>query len=133
MTLMKRDNNEQRFNAIFLLEKQGNPDYYRNLFKNTRAFFYGMKREDLIIELDELISLKIEKPLGATANTVLFVFKNLPYLNSFTKSRMGGRQEEYIYKHTLEKWFDEIEAWIFKKVTTLEEQIIFTSPPKQWI
>ena len=130
---MKRDNNEQRFNAIFLLEKQGNPDYYKSLFKNTRAFFYGMKREDLIEELNKLISLKIEKPMGATINIVLFVFKNLPYLNSFTKSRITGKQEEYIYKHTLERWLDEIEAWIFKEVTTLEEQIIFSSPPKQWV
>jgi len=132
MTLLKRDNNELRYNSIWLLEKK-EPDYYKQLFRNTKAFFIGMKRLDLVKEMDKIISKNIEKKLGSNINHVLFVYKNLPYLNSFTRPRIDGLSDKRVYKYMIEEWLDEIEKWIFKKCIELEKNIRFSTPPKQWI
>lgn len=130
MTLVRRDNNELRYNSIFLLEKKGNPDYYKELIRNTKAFFYGMRREDLLKEMNVLIKRKIEEKVGSKINYVLMVYANLTYYNSFTKQKYTG---EYIFKHQLMTWFDELEEWIFRQVTLLEQDIRFVTPPKQWV
>ena len=132
-SLIKRDNNELRYNAIWLLDKGTDPDYYKNLIKNTKAFFYGMNRSDLNRELDKQIHNLIERRVGVDINALLLIYKNLPYLNSFTKSRIAGKQDKYIYKFTIEKWLDEIEKWVFQNVILLEKHIRFTTPPKQHV
>lgn len=125
--------NELRFNAIWLLPKDGNANYYRMLFKNVKAFFYGMERNDLSEELDFLIHEKIEKPMGASINWILNVYKNLPTHNSFTRSKNPIYDNMNIYKETLSVWLDEIETWIFQKVIELEGSIRFTTPARQHI
>jgi hypothetical protein len=131
--LIKRDNNELRYNAIWLLEKDGNPNYYKNLIKNAKAFFFGMEKEEYIAELDKKIKDVLEERVGVDINTILLVYKNLPYLNSYTKSKREAEREEYIYKYTIENWLDEIEVWIFRKAITLEKHIRFTIAPKQHV
>lgn len=133
MPIIRRDINELRYNAIWLLPKDGNPNYYKMLFKNAKAFFYGMEQDQLIEELDIMIKEKIERPMGASINWVLNVYKNLPTHNSFTRSKNPIYDNMNIYKETLSNWLDEVEAWVFQKVIELEHEIRFTTPARQYI
>ena len=131
--LVKRDNNELRYNSIWLLQKQGNSDYYRQLFRNTKGFFYGMGREDLIDEMNKVIYETLERKLGAKIDQILLTYKYLPSPNSFTRSKVAGKESIDVRKFDLERWFDEVENWIFKAVITLEPDIMFSLLPKQYI
>jgi hypothetical protein len=131
MTILKRDNNELRYNSIWLLDKRGNPDYYKQLFRNTKAFFYGMNRPDLDLELDKLVHKRLEKWLGTSIQNILLVYKNMPYLNSFTRTKTINTRE--VYKYDIERRLDEIEKWVFQTAITLEGDIIFSIPPKQYM
>lgn len=133
MPIIRRDSQELRYNAIWLLPKFNNPDYYKSLFKNTKAFLHGFQRQDLIEELDTIIYEKIEKIMGTNINMVLMIYKNLPTLNSFTHPRNVVYKDIKIYKYTLEAWLDEIENWCFQKVMEFEHQIRFTGSQRQWI
>ncbi|CAK0747185.1 hypothetical protein CCP1ISM_260002 [Azospirillaceae bacterium] len=130
MSLIKRDNNELRYNSIFLLTKQGNPDYYKELIRNSRAFFYGMRREDLNDEMNNFIKKNIEKRCGKSIDYVLLIYR---YMNNFKNFMMNPHTEKYIYKQELNKWLDQLEQWIFINVVKLEDNIRFTIPPKQWV
>jgi len=133
MTLIKRDINELRYNSIWLLSKEGNPDYYKQLIRNAKAFFYGMGRPDLIEELNQYIKTEIEDMMGTSINNVLIAYKNLPYLNSFTRSQNPIYADMNIYKYTIEEWLDKIEEWIFEQAIQLEPEIRFTTPARQFI
>lgn len=133
MPLLKRDASELRFNSLMLLPKQNNPDYYTMLFRNAKAFFYGMQRPDLSEDLDYIIKEKIEKIMGANISSVLLTYKNLPTLNSFTRSKLHQFKNYNIYKYTIQGWLDEIENWIFQQVIELEPQIRFLTPARQWV
>lgn len=133
MSLTRRDINATRYQSIFLLPKDNNPNYYTMLFKNTRAFFYGMQREDLVQKLDFIIKHKIEKIMGTSIGNVILTYKNLPTLNSFTRSRNPLYQNTNIYKYAMQEWFEEIEDWIFRNVTALEGEIRFDNTKAQWI
>ena len=133
MPLIKRDINELRYNSIWLLSKEGNPDYYKALLKNAKAFFYGMDRMDLIEELTKIIKTKIENVMGANIQSILLTYKNLPALNSFTRSRNPLYADINIFKHTIESWLDEIEEWVFQQAIILEPEIRFTTPARQFI
>jgi hypothetical protein len=130
MVLMRRDNAELRYNSILLLSKRDNPDYYKELIRNTKLFLYGMKRTDLVTEFEKQIEVEVEKKSGNSIDYILLVYKNLPYLNSFTKNKLT---EEYIYKYELQKWLDKVEEWVFKTIMILEQDIRFVAPPKQWV
>jgi hypothetical protein len=132
MSLIKRDINELRYNSIWLLTKE-DPNYYANLLKNTKAFFYGMGREDLVKKLDLLIKIRIEEVMGTSIELVLHVHKNLPFLNAFTRSKNPLYADINIYKYTLTAWLNEIEQWIFQQAIELEEEIRFTTPARQFI
>lgn len=133
MPIVKRDNNELRLNSILLLPKSHNPDYYAMLFKNTKSFFYGMQRPDLVEDLNYLIKKKIEEVMGADIQEVIITYKNLPSLNSFTRSKLVQYQNINIYKFQIQRWLDEIEEWLFQKVLELEPEIRFTLPAKTYI
>lgn len=133
MPIIRRDGNELRFNSLFLLPKQHNPDYYVMLFKNAKSFFYGMNRPDLVEDLDFIINEKIEKVMGTNIQNILHTYKNLPYLNSFTRSRQAQYSKINIYKYTIQSWLDAIEEWIFRQVVSLEGQIRFTTPARQFV
>lgn len=132
-SLIKRDVNELRYNSIWLLTKEGNNDYYKQLLRNAKALFYGMQQTKLIDELNQLVEDKIEKIMGTSINNIFLAYKNLPYLNSFTRSKNPLYADINIYKYTIEQWFDEIEDWIFQKAITLEADIRFTTPARQFI
>jgi hypothetical protein len=133
MPIIRRDNQELRYNAIWLLPKQNNPDYWTNFFRNIRAFFYGFQREDLLEALDTMIYEMLEKPMGAKLPTILIVYKNLKFHNAFTRSKNPLYAGVNIYKYTLEEWLNEIENWCFKQVITLEPEIRFQTPARQHI
>jgi hypothetical protein len=103
------------------------------LIKNFKAFAYGMNREDLIDDLDFIIREKIEKVMGVSMNQLLMVYKNLPYLNSFTRSKNPMYENMNIYKFTMEKWLEEVEDYVFRKAIQLEGQISFQTPARQFI
>jgi hypothetical protein len=92
-----------------------------------------MGREDYIKELNELIEILIEKPMGSDINTILSIHKNLPTLNSFTRSKNPLRIGVNVYKSTITVWLEEIERFIFRKAISLEGQIRFSASPKQWV
>jgi len=133
MVLIRRDVSEVRWTALWLLPKQSNPEYWNNLFKNLKAFFYGMGRSDLIEALDIIIYEKIEKPMGVPLQSVLITYKNLPFHNSFTRSRNPLYKGVNIYKYTVSSWLDEIEQWGFEQAMILEKEILFSLPSRQWV
>jgi hypothetical protein len=92
-----------------------------------------MAREDYIKELEKQICHKVERKLGSSIQNILLTYKNLPYLNSFTRNQADANNTTRIYKYEIERWLDEIEKWIFQTVIQLEPQIIFSIPPKQYI
>jgi hypothetical protein len=132
MGLIKRDINELRYNSIWLLTKE-DPNYYANLFKNAKAFFYGMDRKKLVDEMDKMIKNNIEEVMGASIELVLYVHKNLPFLNAFTRSKNPLYADINIYKYTITAWLNEIEQWIFQQAIELEGEIRFTTPARQFI
>jgi hypothetical protein len=103
------------------------------LFRNAKGFFYGMNRPDLADDLDYIIKEKIEKVMGTEISNILLTYKNLPTLNSFTRSKQHQYSRINIYKYTIQTWLDEIETWIFKTIMSLEEQIRFTTVARQFI
>jgi hypothetical protein len=133
MPLVKRDQNEMRLNAIMLLPKQGNGDYYKMLFRSSKNLFYGLGHPDLVDELDFIIHEKIEKVMGTNINYILLTYKNLPFLNSFTRSKNPLYSEYNIYKYTIEAWLTEVEDWIFRQIAEHEGEIRYTLPPKTFI
>lgn len=132
MSLLKRDINEVRFNALWLLSRE-DPNYFANLFKNAKAFFYGMGREDLVKEMNQKIKGDIEDIMGTTIELVLYVHKNLPFLNAFTRSKNPLYADMNIYKYTITAWLNEIETFIFQQAIGLEGEIRFTISARQWI
>lgn len=130
---IRRDLNELRYNSILLLPKQGNSEYWATLFRNAKNFFIGMNREDLVEQLNYIIYEKIERIMSADINHILFTYKNLPFLNSFTRSKNPVYAEMNIYKYTIKTWLEQIETWVFQKVIELEGEIRFTIPAKQFI
>lgn len=133
MSLIKRDINELRYNAIWLLPKDHNPNYYINLIKNFKALAIGMKRTHLLRELEYITYQKIEKPMGCKVTQVLMTYKNLPYLNSFTRSKNPAYTGINVMKYTIQEWLDDIETWIMQKTIELEPSIRFTLPSKQFM
>lgn len=133
MPIIRRDANELRYNSLWLLPKQNNPDYYAMLIKNAKGFFYGMNRPDLVEDLNYIIKEKIEKTMGAELNNVLLTYKNLPTLNSFTRSKQTQYSKINIHKYTIQTWLDEIEEWIFRQIVRLEGEIRFTTPARQFV
>ncbi len=133
MGIIRREQSELRFNSLWLLEKQNNPDYHIQLFKNAKAFFLGMKRPDLLEDLNFIIKERIEKIMGTPISQILITYKNLPYLNSFTRSKNPLYTGQNIYKYTLQEWLDDIETWIFQKAMELEGEIRFTTVARQFI
>lgn len=132
--LIKRDNNELRYNAVLLLEKEGNSVYYKKLFRNTKFFFYGLGREDLIKEMENIISEKVCSRTGKDINEVLSDYEGMVLKGrKFVLSGINVESRKYLMKKDLEKWLDEVEDWIMRKMTLLESHVRFTIPPKQWV
>lgn len=132
MSLLKRDQNELRFNSLWLLSRE-DPSYYQNLFKNARGFFYGMDREDLVAEMDKMIKENIEDIMGTSIELILYVYKNLPFLNAFTRSKNPLCADINIYKYTITTWLNEVQDWIFRQAIELEGEIRFLTPARQFI
>ena len=124
------DINAEKWFSHWKLNPIANPDYYEMLFRYFKSMVAGMGRRDLILELDSMITEKIEKPMGASYQAVLYVYKNLPSLNAFTKSRNPEYPDEYVHKYTLKQWLDEIQTWIFDQLVMLEPNINFKDSQK---
>jgi len=124
------DINSEKWFSCWKLNPLANPEYYEQLFKYFRSLVVGMDKSELIYELNELLAEKIEKPMGASYQSVLYVYKNLPSLSAFTKSNNPEFPDEYVRKYTIKKWLDEIEAWIFEQLILLEPNIKFRDGQK---
>ena len=124
------DIRSEKWLSIWKLNELANPNYYETLFKYFKSLCMSMGRLDLIRELDDLIDEKVSKPMGSPIQLVLFTYKNLPALNSITKSRNPDFKREYVTKMELKKWLDEVEEWIFEEVTGFEGKIRFRESQK---
>jgi len=124
------DIKSEKWLSIWKLNELANPNYYETLFKYFKSLCLSMGRLDLIEELDLLIEDKIEKPMGANIQLVLYTYKNLPALNSITKSNNIDYEYEYVRKIDIKKMLDEVEEWLFQKVTEFEGKIRFRESQK---
>ena len=124
------DINAEKWFSCWKINQLSNPDYYEDLFRYFNSLCAGMKKTSYIIELKELIRVKIEEPMGSPLQSVLWVYKNLPTLNSFTKSKNPEYRNDYVYKYELKMWLDEIQAWLFDKLVDLEPEIRFKDAQK---
>jgi hypothetical protein len=77
--------------------------------------------------MDAMVQNLICKPMGADLDTVQMIYKNMPYLNSFTRT-----QSEYIdelgmrvYKYEIKRRFEQIMDWMFVQLVSLESEIRF--------
>jgi hypothetical protein len=131
MGIIRRDQNELRYNSIWLLTRQ-DPDYFFALIRNAKGFFYGMDRMDLINEMEKMMEDKIENIMGVPIDLILNVHKNLT-LKGFTRSKNPLYADINIYKYTITLWLNELEKFIFQNVTMLENSIRFTTPARQYI
>ena len=104
------DINAEKWFSHWKLSPMSNPDYYEMLFRYFKSLVSGMGKHELIFELEELLKNKIETPMGASYQAVLYVYKNLPSLNAFTKSKNPEYPDEYVHKYTIKGWLDEIES-----------------------
>jgi len=92
-----------------------------------RNICISLNRPDLIEEMDNMVKELIEKPMGANLDTVQMIYKNMPYLNSFTRTQseyideMGMR----IYKWQIKERFEKIIDWMFIQLVALEPEIKF--------
>lgn len=84
-----------------------------------------MIRGDLVEELSSMIKIEIEDPMGSSWEAVLFTYRNLPALNSFTKSLNPEYPNEYVRKYELKMKLDKIERWIFQQLVGMEQNIRF--------
>lgn len=119
------DINSEKWLSIWRLNNLENPDYYETLRKWFNSLAMSMNEEQLIKELDYIIADRLESPMGNTWEVILFTYKNLPALNSFTKSNNPNYGSEYVRKYELKRILGEIEDWIFKKLVLLEPNIRF--------
>lgn len=103
------------------------PDQYRIACRYFRNICMSLDRYDLIEELAQLIKDKLEKPLGADVDTIQMIYKNMPYLNSFTRTQSEYVDElgSKIYKYDIKKRFEEVMDWMFTQLVQLEPSIRF--------
>lgn len=65
--------------------------------------------------------------MGADLDTVQMIYKNMPYLNSFTRTNseyideMGMR----VYKYEIKRRFEQIMEWGYVQLVSLESDIRF--------
>lgn len=124
------DINAEKWFSCWKINPLANPNYYESLFRYFKSLCAGMNRYDLITQLDTLIKTKVEEPMGANIAAVLWVYKNLPSLNSFTKSNNPDYPGEYVRKYELKTWLDEVEGFVFDKLVELEPSIRFKDSQK---
>jgi len=124
------DINSEKWFSCWKLSKIGHPEYYEDLFKYFKSLVIGMNKEELVEELEYLLKSKIEEPMGAPYQSVLYVYKNLPSLNAMTKSNNPEYPDEYVRKYTIKAWLEEIETWIFRQLVSLEPHIKFRDSQK---
>ena len=124
------DIKSEKWLSIWKLNPLANPDYYETLFKYFKSLCISLGEKDLIYELDDMIKETIEEPMGSKIQLVLYAYKNLPSLNSITKSRNPEYPHEYVTKLELKRLLDIIEDWIFDRVTEFESRIRFRDSQK---
>lgn len=124
------DINSEKWLSIWKLNKFANPEYYETMRKYFINLCMSLQRGDLIEELESLIKDKVEDRMGSSWHMVLFTYKNLPALNSITKSKNPDYPHEYVRKYELRQWLDDIELFIFRKLVELEKSIRFKDSQK---
>jgi hypothetical protein len=124
------DIKSEKWLSIWKLNPLANPDYYETLFKYFKSLCVSMNERQLIAELDEMIKEQIEEPMGSKIQLILYTYKNLPSLNSVTKSRNMDYPNEYVTKLELKRMLDKIETWIFDRLTEFEPRIRFRDSQK---
>lgn len=131
MTILRIDPNERRYHNLLEIIKIGEeiPNYYEVLFDNARNLFYGLNRPDLVKEFDELISSRLEKKMGRRIDIILHTYKNLPYLNSYTRHPLNADVE--FRKYDIRFILRGISHWVMMRMQEVEPMIRFTLLPKQ--
>jgi hypothetical protein len=119
------DINAEKWISIWKLNSMANPDYYETMRKYFENLCLSMGRRDLVEELARIISVQLEEPMGSKWESILFTYKNLPALNSFTKSNNPEYHSEYVRKYELKVTLEGIESWIFSKLVEMESDIRF--------
>jgi len=124
------DIKSEKWLSLWKLNPLADPDYHDKLFKYFKSLCMSMNRIDLIMELDYKIKEGVEDKLGTNINLALWVYKNLPALNSMTRSRNPAYKTEYVYKLEIKMWLDNIESWIFGQLVEFEPTIRFREAQK---
>jgi len=127
MGIVRIDENVSKYQSIWLMSSAPIPDQYKTAFRYFKNLCMSLERYDLIRQLDKHINELIEKPLGADLDIVQMIYKNMPYMNSFTRTHtdytdiLGAK----IYKYQIKQRFETIMDWIFIQLVQLEPRIKF--------
>lgn len=119
------DIKSEKWLSIWKLNPLGDPDYYEKLFKYFRSLCHSMNQQGLVEVMEEKIKTTVEERMGTELSMVLYVYKNLPALNSMTRSKSPTYHQEYVYKSEIKRWLDDIEEWIFDELVGFETSIRF--------
>jgi len=118
------DINSEKWLSIWKLDNMNNPLYYETMIKYFKNICFSLGREDLVLKIDIFIKDTIEDFMGASLTAILFTYRNLPALNSFTRSRNPSVNRE-IYKYELKMLLDDVEKKVFFWLIELEGSIRF--------
>lgn len=131
MALLRIDPNERRYNNILEIIKLGEelPNYFEVLFDNCRNLFYGVGKPELADELDKMINDNLEIKLGQKIDVILYTYRNLPYVKSYTTHPLNT--EMHFHKYEIRRILKDVASWIMRKLPECEQEIRFTLLPKQ--
>ena len=127
--ILRADANVEKYRAVWQISGSLQPNVHVTAIRYFKSICQALERDDLITELDQLIYLKIERPLGCDILRAEHVFKNLPALNAYTRTQSEFVDEygSVIYKWQLNQSFEEIMDWMFRNLVQLEPDIRFSS------
>lgn len=127
MPIVAIDPQVEKYRSVWLISQSPIPDAYRIGFRYFKNICMSLGRYDLIQQLDQRVLEEIERPLGVDLDTVQMIYKNMPYLNSYTRTQSAYIDElgTKIYKYQIKKRFETIMDWIFTQLVQLEPDIRF--------
>jgi hypothetical protein len=129
MGILRVDPNSEKYRSVWLVGQSAMPNQYQTAFRYAKNIFLSLGRNDLIRQLDALIKREIEDPLGCDLNRAQIIFKNMPFLNSFTRtdSQYVDELGVKIYKWQIQQRFETIMDWVYQQMVYLEGSIRFAA------
>lgn len=127
MSMIRPTFQENVYQTLFQLEPD-RPFYYQYVFRLGRSLFISTGQQDLVEQLDMMISEIIEKPLNAPLIAVIQAFYNPRFMmskNAFTKIGDSINQK-VVTRWEIQVRLEHIKDWVYNEATKISPMIRFT-------